>query len=116
MVSSTQMVSSKSWYSRSFSSGVRSAALHEPVLIDVANDRRAAALLEALRGGATPEDLARRSGISAWFLRRFGAIVACEERLRWNGVDADALRAAKRAGLTDARIAALTASSSSGSK
>ena len=34
------------------------AALHEPVLIDVANDRRAHALLEALRGGATPEDLA----------------------------------------------------------
>jgi carbamoyl-phosphate synthase large subunit len=84
------------------------AALHEPVLIDVANDRRAAALLEALRGGATPEDLARRSGISAWFLRRLGTIVACEERLRWNGVDDDALRAAKRAGLTDARIAALT--------
>ena len=46
------------------------SALHEPVLIDVANDRRAAALLEALRGGATPEDLTRRSGISAWFLRR----------------------------------------------
>ncbi|MHB8488413.1 MAG: carbamoyl-phosphate synthase large subunit [Candidatus Dormibacteria bacterium] len=85
------------------------AALHEPVLIDVANDRRAAALLEALRGGATPEDLTRRSGIAAWFLRRLGAIVACEERLRWNGIDDDALRAAKRAGLTDARIAALTA-------
>ncbi|HVC42234.1 MAG TPA: carbamoyl-phosphate synthase large subunit [Candidatus Saccharimonadales bacterium] len=84
------------------------AALHEPVLIDVANDRRAAALLEALRGGAAPEDLTRRSGIAAWFLRRLGAIVACEERLRWNGIDDDALRAAKRAGLTDARIAALT--------
>jgi carbamoyl-phosphate synthase large subunit len=84
------------------------AALHEPVLIDVANDRRAAALLEAMRGGATPEDLARRSGIAAWFLRRLGTIVACEERLRWNGVDGDALHAAKRAGLTDARIAALT--------
>jgi len=84
------------------------AALHEPVLIDVANDRRAAALMEALRGGATPEELEHRSGISAWFLRRLGAIVACEERLRWNGIDDDALRAAKRAGITDARIAALT--------
>ncbi len=88
------------------------AVLHEPVLIDVANDRRAAALLEALRGGATPEDLTRRSGISAWFLRRLGIIVACEERLRWNGLDDDALRAAKRAGLTDARIAALTGAAS----
>ncbi len=84
------------------------AVLHEPVLIDVANDRRAAALLEALRGGATPEELTRRSGISSWFLRRLGTIVACEERLRWNGLDDEALAVAKRAGLTDARIGALT--------
>jgi carbamoyl-phosphate synthase large subunit len=84
------------------------AVLHEPVLIDVANDRRGAALMEALRGGATPEELHRRSGISTWFLRRLGTIVASEERLRWNGLDDEALREAKRAGLTDARIAALT--------
>jgi carbamoyl-phosphate synthase large subunit len=84
------------------------AVMHEPVLIDVANDRRAAALLEALRGGATPEELSRRSGISSWFLRRLGTIVACEERLRWNGLDDEALALAKRAGLTDARIGALT--------
>jgi carbamoyl-phosphate synthase large subunit len=83
------------------------AALHEPVLIDVANDRRAHALLEALRAGAKPEDLARRSGISVWFLRRLATIVGCEERLRWGGVDDTALRAAKMVGLTDARIAAL---------
>ena len=84
------------------------AGLHEPVLIDVANDRRAAALMEALRAGATPEELTRRSGIGAWFLRRLGTIVACEEQLRWNGLDDDSLGAAKRAGLTDARIASLT--------
>ncbi|MGA7988650.1 MAG: carbamoyl-phosphate synthase large subunit, partial [Candidatus Dormiibacterota bacterium] len=83
------------------------AALHEPVLVDVANDRRAHALLEALRGGATTEDLARRSGISIWFLRRLATIVACEERLRWGGLDDASLRAAKLVGLTDARIAAL---------
>jgi carbamoyl-phosphate synthase large subunit len=83
------------------------AALHEPVLVDVANDRRAHALLEALRGGATTEELARRSGISIWFLRRLATIVACEERLRWGGIDDAALRAAKMVGLTDARIAAL---------
>ncbi len=83
------------------------AALHEPVLIDVANDRRAHALLEALRGGATTEDLARRSGISIWFLRRLANIVGCEEHLRWGGIDDDALRAAKMVGLTDSRIAAL---------
>jgi carbamoyl-phosphate synthase large subunit len=83
------------------------AALHEPVLVDVANDRRAHALLEALRGGATTEELARRSGISIWFLRRLANIIGCEERLRWSGIDDDALRAAKMVGLTDARIAAL---------
>ncbi|HEY6468171.1 MAG TPA: carbamoyl-phosphate synthase large subunit [Candidatus Dormibacteraeota bacterium] len=83
------------------------AALHEPVLVDVANDRRGHALLEALRAGATAEDLARRTSISIWFLRRLANIVGCEERLRWGGVDDDALRAAKMVGLTDARIAAL---------
>ncbi len=83
------------------------ALLHEPVLIDVANDRRALALLEAIRGGTTVEELARRSGISIWFLRRFAGIVACEERLRWSGLDDDVLRAAKTIGLTDSRIATL---------
>ena len=83
------------------------AALHEPVLVDVANDRRGHALLEALRAGATAEDLARRTSISIWFLRRLANIVGCEERLRWGGVDDAALRAAKTVGLTDARIAAL---------
>jgi len=88
------------------------AALREPVLIDVANDRRAAALLEALRGGATPEELARRSGIAPWFLRRLAIIVGCEERLRWGEFDDDALRAAKRAGLTDSLIASLSGATS----
>jgi carbamoyl-phosphate synthase large subunit len=83
------------------------AVLHEPVLVDVANDRRALAILEALRGGVTVEDIARRSGISIWFLRRFANIVACEERLRWGGLDDDVLRTAKTLGLTDSRIAAL---------
>ena len=83
------------------------AALHEPVLIDVANDRRGLALLEALRGGATTEELARRSGISIWFLRRLATIVACEEHLRWSGLDDEALRTAKTIGLTDSRIASL---------
>ncbi|MBV9100165.1 MAG: carbamoyl-phosphate synthase large subunit [Candidatus Dormibacteraeota bacterium] len=82
--------------------------LHEPVLVDVANDRRAFAILEALRGGEDPVAVAGRSGIGAWFLRRLAAIVECEERLRWNGLDDDALRMAKRYALNDARIASLT--------
>src|SRR5207302_4246443 len=40
---------------------------HESVLVDVANDRRAYALLEALRSGADPALVSRRSGIGVWF-------------------------------------------------
>src|SRR5437016_6565141 len=82
--------------------------LHERVLVDVANDRRAYALLEALRSGADPALVSRRSGIGVWFVRRMAAIVACEERLRWQGIDEHLLRQAKRLGLADARVAALT--------
>ncbi|TMF16254.1 MAG: carbamoyl-phosphate synthase large subunit, partial [Chloroflexi bacterium] len=84
------------------------AELHERVLVDVANDRRAYALLEALRSGADPALVSRRSGIGVWFVRRMAAIVACEERLRWQGIDEHLLRQAKRLGLADARVAALT--------
>jgi carbamoyl-phosphate synthase large subunit len=84
------------------------AQLQEPVLIDVANDRRAYALLEALRAGRTVASLAARSGITEWFLQRLATIVSCEERLRWSDLDDDSLRAAKRCGVSDARIAALS--------
>jgi carbamoyl-phosphate synthase large subunit len=91
------------------------AYLREPVLIDVANDRRALALLEALRGGIDPALLSRRSGVGEWFVRRLAGIVAAEERLRWHALDSDgdgdaaasAIAAAKRAGVGDGRIAAL---------
>src|SRR5215471_5005261 len=46
------------------------AELDDPALVDVPNDRRIFALLHALRGGAAPADLARRSGIDVWFLER----------------------------------------------
>ncbi|MFN2581183.1 MAG: carbamoyl-phosphate synthase large subunit, partial [Candidatus Dormibacteria bacterium] len=83
------------------------AQLHEPVLVDVANDRRAYAVLETLRGGADAATIARRSGIGEWFVRRLADIVACEERVRWHGLDDDSLRAAKHSAISDARIAAL---------
>jgi carbamoyl-phosphate synthase large subunit len=83
------------------------ALLHERVLVDVANDRRIYAVLEALRAGADPVLLTRRSGIGEWFLRRLSGIVACEERLRWQKLDESLLRDAKRLGISDARIAAL---------
>ena len=83
------------------------ASLAEPVLIDVANASRPYALMHALRSGGDPKALAARSGIGVWFLRRLQAIAGCEESLRWNGLDDDVLRFAKRVGLSDAHIAAL---------
>jgi carbamoyl-phosphate synthase large subunit len=44
--------------------------LDDPALIDRPNDRRLFALVHALRGGAEPAELARRSGIDVWFLER----------------------------------------------
>ncbi|HXM55538.1 MAG TPA: carbamoyl-phosphate synthase large subunit [Candidatus Dormibacteraeota bacterium] len=46
------------------------AELDDPALIEQPNDRRLFALVHALRGGATPAELARRSGIDVWFLER----------------------------------------------
>src|SRR5215813_11036684 len=51
------------------------AALDDPGLIDTPNDRRLYALMHALRGGASPSDLARRSGIDFWFIDRIADLV-----------------------------------------
>jgi carbamoyl-phosphate synthase large subunit len=83
------------------------ATLAEPVLIDVANAARPFALMHALRAGSDPVELAARSGIGAWFLRRLKTIADCEETVRWHGLDDNILVAAKNCGLSDASIAAL---------
>jgi carbamoyl-phosphate synthase large subunit len=85
------------------------ADLHDPVLLQNPNDRRIFAVLEALRAGATPEEVCRQTGIGVWFLDRLRAIVEVEERLRWDGVDEQTLRRAKRFAISDRRIAALSA-------
>src|SRR3989475_4498175 len=46
------------------------AELEGAQLIDEPNDRRLFALLHALRNGADPSELARRSGIDRWFIDR----------------------------------------------
>ncbi|HET9050791.1 MAG TPA: carbamoyl-phosphate synthase large subunit, partial [Candidatus Dormibacteraeota bacterium] len=83
------------------------ATVRASALVDVPNDRRLYALLEALRGGADVADLARRSGWMPWFLERLRTIVDVEERVRWSGLDDASLVAAKRAALSDTRIAGL---------
>src|SRR5579884_4084754 len=83
------------------------ADLKSSILVDVPNDRRIFALLEALRGGAGVEELAGRSGYMPWFVERLRCIVEAEERLRWAKLDGDALRLAKRMAMSDSRIAGL---------
>jgi carbamoyl-phosphate synthase large subunit len=53
--------------------------LEDPALVDEPNDRRLFALEHALRGGASPDELARRSGIDVWFLERMAAMLALPE-------------------------------------
>jgi carbamoyl-phosphate synthase large subunit len=68
------------------------------------------ALAEALRRGVSVEELHRRSWIDPWFLRNLAEIVDMEQGLAGARDDADRrawLRPAKRAGFSDARLAAL---------
>jgi carbamoyl-phosphate synthase large subunit len=62
--------------------------------------------LEALRRGYSIEDLYRLSHIDRWFLQKLKNIVGIEERLR-SGTTFEILQQAKRAGFSDAQIAAL---------
>jgi carbamoyl-phosphate synthase large subunit len=55
------------------------ALLDDPALIDQPNDRRLFALMEALRRGAAPAELAERSGIDVWFLDRIRSMLSAPE-------------------------------------
>jgi carbamoyl-phosphate synthase large subunit len=75
------------------------AELERRELIDEPNDRRLFALLHALRNGAEPADLARRSGIDRWFIDRMATITRLEK--------SGDIRELRRAGFSDTMIAAL---------
>jgi carbamoyl-phosphate synthase large subunit len=65
---------------------------------------------DALRLGFTFEDVAAVTGIDPWFLAQIADIVATEEQLRGAAVaelDEPQMRALKRKGFSDARLAAL---------
>ncbi len=81
--------------------------------LEVATDLRLQAVLEVLRGGAQPAEVARRTGYPPWFCDRLGDLAHLEEQLRQGGaeaLEAARLRQAKRAGLGDHRIAQLLGS------
>ncbi|MFT3876988.1 MAG: carbamoyl-phosphate synthase large subunit [Propioniciclava sp.] len=69
-------------------------------------------LYEALRAGASIEQLAELTHIKAWFLEQMAAILAAEQAVeayagRLADLPAEALRTAKQAGLGDAYLAAI---------
>ncbi|MDP2744780.1 MAG: carbamoyl-phosphate synthase large subunit, partial [Dehalococcoidia bacterium] len=71
------------------------------------NDQRLWALMALLRRGASPEDLARKTGIDPWFLNKFQNIVEMEKTLLAKELTPDLLRQAKRLGFSDEMIGTL---------
>jgi carbamoyl-phosphate synthase large subunit len=90
--------------------GDRSPALGE---LAVPTEDRLLRVEAALAAGHSLEDVAVASGIDPWFVDQIARVAEHVAALRGHSLDAlqaDALRAAKRAGLSDRRIGALTAS------
>jgi carbamoyl-phosphate synthase large subunit len=82
--------------------------LEEPVLLTTPNDRRLPAILAALRTGASPESIAERSKIGAWFIRAMAELIDVEGKLATDTMTAELLRVAKQHGLSDERIIELS--------
>ncbi len=79
-------------------------------MLNVATSERQFILYEALRKGASVEELRRRTWIKAWFLEQMKELVELEERiLEWRGgmPPAEILKAAKRDGFADNYLAFL---------
>ncbi len=72
------------------------------------HDGRIQQMMQALRAGATLEELHEVTGVDPWFIDQLVAIYEVAQRIRLaDHLDADLLRCAKRHGLSDAQIAAL---------
>ncbi len=72
------------------------------------HDGRLATIHQALRAGATPEDVARVTGIDPWFIEQIEYINHLAEHVRQApALDTATLRTAKQNGFSDAQIAEL---------
>jgi len=89
--------------------GVRSLSIHngdiEKILREPTPERIYVAM-EALRRGYTVDDVHRLSHIDNWFLQKLAHIVSIEKEISGDG-SAEVLSDAKRAGFSDAQIAAI---------
>ena len=71
------------------------------------HDLRLWALMAALRRGATPEELARTTGIDPWFICKMRHIVEMERRLLAEALTPELLWEAKRLGFSDEQVGTL---------
>ncbi len=76
--------------------------------VETPNDVRLWALMAALRREATVAEVAARSRIDPWFLRRLRRIVEMERRLLKESLTPGLLAEAKRLGFSDVQIATLS--------
>jgi len=73
------------------------------------HDGRLSVVHQAIRAGVTVADLAAATGIDPWFIDQIAAIEEHAVRLSRGGLAAmETLRAAKRAGFSDAQVAQIT--------
>ncbi|HEY8678819.1 MAG TPA: carbamoyl-phosphate synthase large subunit [Candidatus Dormibacteraeota bacterium] len=81
-----------------------------PDLLNQPNDRRLFAALQALRDGSTVEEISQATGYAPWFGQRLRRLVQLEAALRSGPASEPLILSARRAGLSDTRIAELTGS------
>ena len=75
------------------------------------SDRRLLHVVDALRLGATDEQIVAATAFDPWFIAQFRRIIAGEESVKAKGLgDARNIASLKRLGLSDARLAQLTKS------
>jgi carbamoyl-phosphate synthase large subunit len=79
--------------------------------VEVAGEGRLRLIEAAIRAGSSVEEIAASSGIDPWFVDQLAQVAEASARIEpreLDDLDADGLREAKRVGLSDRRIAALT--------
>jgi carbamoyl-phosphate synthase large subunit len=86
----------------------------DPAMVATATDRRIVEIERALHAGRSVDDVAAASRVDPWFVDQIALMAEASDSLRGKDLgtlDVDLLRDAKRRGLSDARMAALTGAS-----
>jgi carbamoyl-phosphate synthase large subunit len=79
-----------------------------PDLLHQPNDRRLLAAMQAMRDGASADEICTATAYAPWFVDRLAYLVSLEAALTGGSADPELTRRAKRAGMDDGRIAELS--------